>query len=217
MFHPVTGNSPERRRWRRVAGSVPAREFGRPSIGHPRELVDVGPVRAAGHGHDLGGWRGRAAASVGRGAVRLARTAVRGAPPQLVSSSRRQKERQGELSLPLLTYSALGALRQDPGHGAESSADATTCGNGSTTCVLLSTYGGRGDVDPVVGGGGSAGLRGRGAGVSVAGLAERQAAREGRQSEMRTCSTRGSTEFEAPVIRPTSAVRRSTAVPEVSQ
>jgi phosphoenolpyruvate synthase/pyruvate phosphate dikinase len=37
--------------------------------------------------------------------------------------------------LPLSRYSALGGLPQDPGHGAESSADATTCGNGGTTCV----------------------------------------------------------------------------------
>lgn len=33
-------------------------------------------------------------------------------------------------SLPLSTYSAVGGLPQDPGHPAESSADATTCGNG---------------------------------------------------------------------------------------
>src|SRR5205807_1479398 len=32
-------------------------------------------------------------------------------------------------SLPLSTYSALGALRQDPGRAAESSAEARTCGN----------------------------------------------------------------------------------------
>ncbi|MEO5876847.1 MAG: rifamycin-inactivating phosphotransferase [Streptosporangiaceae bacterium] len=39
------------------------------------------------------------------------------------------------LSLPLSTYSALGGLRQDPGEGAESAADATTCGIGGTTCL----------------------------------------------------------------------------------
>jgi hypothetical protein len=67
------------------------------------------------------------------------RTAVRGAPPlreKLVSSIGRQKAKARRfLSLPLLMYSALGGLRQDPGRGAESSAEATTCGDGGTTCV----------------------------------------------------------------------------------
>jgi hypothetical protein len=54
--------------------------------------------------------------------------------------------------LPLLTYSALGGLRQDPGRGAESSAEANQPAEvGHDVRVLLSTYGGRGDVEPVVG------------------------------------------------------------------
>jgi hypothetical protein len=50
-----------------------------------------------------------------------------------------QKARQGDLrshSLPLLTYSALGGLRQDPGRAAESSAGPRTDEDmGATTCV----------------------------------------------------------------------------------
>jgi hypothetical protein len=85
--------------------------------------------------------------------------------------------------------------------------------------VLLSTYGRRGDVEPVVGL--AVPLRAFGAEVRVCASpdwAERPAdSSEGTQREMRTCPTRGSTELEAPVIRPTSAVRRSTAASEVSQ
>jgi vancomycin aglycone glucosyltransferase len=55
-------------------------------------------------------------------------------------------------SFPLSTYSAPGGLRQDPGRAAESPAKARTCGNGSREVrVLLSTYGSRGDVEPLVG------------------------------------------------------------------
>src|SRR5205814_6944112 len=51
------------------------------------------------------------------------------------------KKMEGNRSPPFSTYSVLGGLRQDPGRGAESSA----------MRVLLSTYGGRGDVEPLVG------------------------------------------------------------------
>lgn len=67
-------------------------------------------------------------------------------------------------SWPLLTYSALGGLRQDPQGGGESSASAEIDGidgigeisqidgNGkSQVRVVLSTYGSRGDVEPLVG------------------------------------------------------------------
>ncbi len=55
-------------------------------------------------------------------------------------------------SFPFLTYSAPGGLRQDPGRDAELPAEARTCGNGGHDVrVLLSTYGGRGDVEPLVG------------------------------------------------------------------
>jgi len=55
-------------------------------------------------------------------------------------------------SFPLPTYSAPGGLRQDPGRAAESPTKARTCGNGSREMrVLLSTYGSRGDVEPLVG------------------------------------------------------------------
>jgi hypothetical protein len=64
----------------------------------------------------------------------------------------RQPESRGTHSFPLSTYSAPGDLRQDPGRAAESSAEARTYGNGSREMrVLLSTYGSRGDVEPLVG------------------------------------------------------------------
>jgi hypothetical protein len=85
--------------------------------------------------------------------------------------------------------------------------------------VLLSTYGSRGDVEPMVGFAGA--LRALGAEVRVCAppdWAERPAdSSEGRQRELRTCPTPGSTELEAPAIRSASAVQRSTAAPEVSR
>jgi len=128
-------------------------------------------------------------------------------------------KRQGDLSLPPLTYSALGGLRQDPGRGAESSAEANLRKWGHDVRVLLSTGGGRGDVEPVVG----LAVRSRalGAQVRVCALpdsAERPTdSSEGRQPEMRTCPVRGSTELETPVIRPASARQRSAAASEVSR
>jgi hypothetical protein len=85
--------------------------------------------------------------------------------------------------------------------------------------VLLSMYGGRGDVEPVVG----LAVRLRAIGAEVRGCAppdwaERPAdLSKGRQPEMGTCPTRGSTELETPMIRSASAVRRSTTASEVSQ
>lgn len=79
--------------------------------------------------------------------------------------------------------------------------------------VLLSTYGGRGDVEPVVGL--AARSRVLGAQVRVYALpdsAERPTdSSEGRQPETRTCPVIGSTELETLVIRPASAGQRSTA------
>ena len=91
--------------------------------------------------------------------------------------------------------------------------------------VLLSTYGGRGDVEPVVGPAVRLPLRVLGTEVRAyasAGWAERPAGwAEGRQPQVRTPpasgSTNGSTELEVPVIRSAGAVRRSTAASEVSQ
>jgi hypothetical protein len=83
--------------------------------------------------------------------------------------------------------------------------------------VLLSTYGGRGDVGPLVGL--AVRLRALGAEVRCAGPpgAERPAdSSEGKQREMGTCLARGSAEREAPVIRSAGAVRRSMAASEVS-
>ncbi len=83
--------------------------------------------------------------------------------------------------------------------------------------VLLSTYGGRGDVGPLVGL--AVRLRALGAEVRVCAppdRAERPAGwSEGRQREMRTCPTRGSAELEAPVMRCAGAGQRSTAASEV--
>ena len=85
--------------------------------------------------------------------------------------------------------------------------------------VLLSTYGGRGDVEPLVGL--AVRLRALGAEVRVCAPPDWGGApadsSEGRQREMRTCPTRGSAGLEAPVIRSASAVRRSTAASEVSR
>ncbi|TJZ54241.1 hypothetical protein FCH28_13765 [Streptomyces piniterrae] len=93
--------------------------------------------------------------------------------------------------------------------------------------VLLSTYRGRGDVEPVMGPAVQLQLqlqlqfRVLGAevlGCPPPGWAERPAdSSEGRRPRMRTCWTRGSRELEAPVLRSASAVRRSTAASEVSQ
>ena len=84
--------------------------------------------------------------------------------------------------------------------------------------VLLSTYGGRGD-EPLVGL--AVRLRALGAEVRVCAppdSGERPADwSEGRQREMRTYPTRGSTELETPVIRPASAGQRSTAASEVAR
>jgi hypothetical protein len=84
--------------------------------------------------------------------------------------------------------------------------------------VLLSAYGGRGD-EPLV----ALAVRLRALGVEVRvcappDWAERPAdSSEGRQRELRTCPTPGSTELEAPVIRSASAVQQSTAASEVSR
>jgi hypothetical protein len=123
------------------------------------------------------------------------------------------------LSLPLLSYSAPGGLRQDPDLAAESSAEASTCGMGFDVRASLSMYGRRGGVEPLVGL--AVRLRALGAEVRVCAppdWAELPAdSSEGRQREMGTCPTRGSTERAAPVIRSAGAVRRSTAASEVSQ
>ncbi|TMR12893.1 hypothetical protein ETD86_31635 [Nonomuraea turkmeniaca] len=80
-----------------------------------------------------------------------------------------------------------------------------------------STCGGRGDVEPV------RGLRLRALGAEEGACAPPDRpelpadSSEGRQRGMRTCPTSVSTELEAPVIRPASAVRRSMAASEVSQ
>lgn len=72
--------------------------------------------------------------------------AVRGVPTlreKLVGCIARQKAKARRcLSLPVSTYSAPGGLRQDPGGGAKSSAEATACGNGGTTCVCCRRMGG---------------------------------------------------------------------------
>jgi hypothetical protein len=84
---------------------------------------------------------------------------------------------------------------------------------------VLSAYGGRGDVEPVVG----LAVRSRALGAVVRRCAppdwaERSAdLSEVGQPETRTRLTRGSTELEVPVIRSACAVQRDTAAPEVSR
>ena len=68
--------------------------------------------------------------------------------------------------MPLLSYSALGGLRQDPGRAAYSLAEPEPMEIGELRMrVLLSTYGGRGDVEPLAGL--AVGLRALGAEVRV--------------------------------------------------
>src|SRR5262249_10586382 len=82
-----------------------------------------------------------------------------------------KKRKERAYPFPLSTYSAPGGLRQDPGHAAQSSAGARNRGRkprktgGHEMRVLLSTYGSRGDVEPLVGL--AAGLRELGAEVRV--------------------------------------------------
>lgn len=119
----------------------------------------------------------------------------RPADPPAANVGRLKAKARRALPLPLSTYSAPGGLPQDPGHGAESSADATTSRNESAACVcLLSTYRGRGDVEPAVGPavGPAVQLRVIGEVQECAppGWAEQSAdSSEGRQPGMRTCST----------------------------
>jgi len=88
--------------------------------------------------------------------------------PQLTSKG---KGKEVTYSLPLSTYSALGALRQDPGRAAESPAEARTCGNRG-----FAKYGSScrrvGFAVPRTGGtcGAVAGSRCGGAGMRAAGL-----------------------------------------------
>jgi hypothetical protein len=164
-----------------------------------------------------------AAASVGRWNILLGQRRV---PPyaahrrfkKVVNSQRTTKARRSH-SLPLLTYSRLGGLRQDPGRAAESAAGPRTDEDmgARRACVVVDLWGTR--RQPLVG----LAVRLRVLGVEVRvcappDWAERPAdSPEGRQREMRTCPTRGSTELEAPVIRSASAVQRSTAASEVSR
>jgi hypothetical protein len=143
-------------------------------------------------------------------------TAVRGAPPfrkKVVSSQRTTKAKaRRSHSLPLLTYRAPGGLRQDRGRAAESAAGPRTDEDmGSRrACVVVD---GRGRPWRTAGGL-AVRLRALGAEVRVYVPPDWSG---GRQREMRTCRTRGSTLRETPVIRPASAAQRSTAASEVSR
>jgi hypothetical protein len=159
-----------------------------------------------------------AAAPVGDATSSRARrcTAVHGAPPLRrrlsVPADDNGKGKESCPSLPLLTYSAPGGLRQDPGRAAESAARPRADEDmGPQRRVLLSTDGGRGDeplTGPVVR------LRALGAEMRVCAPPDWSG---GRQRGMRTCRTRGSTLAETPVVGPAGAGQRSTAVSEVSR
>ena len=122
-------------------------------------------------------------------------------------------------SLPLLTYSAPGGLRQDPGRAPESSAGPRTDEDlgARRACVVVD---GRGTRRRTAGGTGGA-VAALGVEVRVCAppdWAERPADWSGgRQREMRTCRTSGLTLRETPVIRPVGAGQRSTAASEVSR
>jgi hypothetical protein len=171
---------------------------------------------------------GSAAASVGRWDIRLANDAYRRTRRAAASREACQFQRTAkgkgkgkEISLlATLNVFRTGGLAARPGSWRRIVGRGYNLRKwGHDVRVLLSTYGGRGDVEPVVGL--AVRLRALGAQVRVCAppkWAERPAdSSEGRQPEMRTCPTRGSTELEAPVIRSASAVQRSTATSEVSQ
>jgi hypothetical protein len=65
---------------------------------------------------------------------------------ELVRPQRTTKGKESTHALPLSTYSAPGALRQDPGRAAESLAKVRTCGNGGLM------------IDVIIAGGGPTGL-----------------------------------------------------------
>jgi hypothetical protein len=142
-------------------------------------------------------------------------TPVRGAPPlcKKVVSSQRTTEAKARRShsLPLLTYSAPGACGKTwvgPQNRRPDQESTKTWGH---DVRVLSTDGGRGD-GPLVG----LAVRLRALGVEVRVCAPPDWS-GGRQREMGTCRTRGSTLRETPVIRPASAGQRSTAASEVSR
>lgn len=83
---------------------------------------------------------------------------------------------------------------------------------------VLSMYGGRGDLEPLM----RLAVQLRALNVTARGCAPDRAQRladssEEGQPDMRTCPTRGSTQLEAPVMRSASAVQRSKAASEVSK
>jgi hypothetical protein len=139
--------------------------------------------------------------------------AVRGAPPvrkKVVSG--RQTQRQGDLApcqfQRIARRGACGKTWVGPQNRRRSKNGRR---HGATTCVCcLSTDEGRGD-EPLVG----LAVRLRALGAEVRVCAARLVG--GRQREMRTCRTTGSTLRETPVIRPASAGQQSTAASEVSR
>ncbi len=184
----------------------------------------VAAVRRRGR---VAGGRGRPAARVAR--RRRVRTAARSTTfgpcrrretplheKGCQSATDDQKDKARSLtSLPLLTYSALGGLPQDPGRAAESRpGQERTKTWGHDVNVLLSTYGGRGDVGLLVVG---LALRLRALGAEVRAHVPPDNSSEAKQQEMRTCPTGVSTELETLVIRPASAGQRSTAASEGSR
>ena len=74
-------------------------------------------------------------------------------------------ERRERTVPPLSTYNAPGGLRQDPGRAPDLPAEAETTDMGVTKMRVLSTYGSRGSVQPVVAP--AVQLRTIGAGVQV--------------------------------------------------
>jgi hypothetical protein len=143
-------------------------------------------------------------------------TAVRGAPPlreKVVRSQRTTRQRQGDLTPCHFNVQRTGGLAARPGSGRRIGGRTENGRRHGATDVraLSSTDGGRGD-EPLVGL--AVRLRALGAEVRVCAPPDWSG---GRQREMRTCRTRGSTLRETPVIRPASAGQRSTAASEVSR
>jgi hypothetical protein len=140
---------PESNRWRRARNGTEMARAVRVTLCRTRP--PVAPARAMGEArpgrHQQHRWQaaegGAAAARRARYVPALRRRAVQGrsswidVPPYAARcrfvrrlSVHNGRKRQGVTrSLPLLIYSALGGLRQDPGRAAESPTEARTCGN----------------------------------------------------------------------------------------
>jgi hypothetical protein len=140
------------RRWRCAAGGHPFGEL-RPALALRDDVRENGGaldgVRALPAKGKNFSFRGCIRRPMGHPPGPTTCTAVRGAPPlrkKVVNSQRTTKAKaRRSHSLPLLTYSRLGGLRQDPGRAAESSAGPRTDEDmgARRACVVVDLWGTR--------------------------------------------------------------------------